>query len=515
MEGTISSSPILRALVVIIPGLLLATLLGIQLGEGNALVGVVVLVLAVVFVVVLALTRRGVLEGAILGFLIIGYFVGNRGFAQLAIVRPVFVGEFALAILVALLAMRATITRELPSLKVPLVALVFAYLLYAVVRFSFDARQYGFNAVRDLAVVYYSAFFFIAYQLGWKPVTRTFFEQCMGVAVALQAVVSVIYTVSPEYLQTAFSIRGAPLFFQKGDLTMTFSAVGVFFLANRTRIFGLKWLRTFLLMVLVVCTGLSIVRAALLAMACGCVLLFLSGQRRVFAYLAAGVVAGAIAIMFVTAAGSSVSDSRQLALFKDKVASMLDLSGKYQYQTDLGTMKGDNNEFRRTFWKVMATETTTSNPVFGKGFGYNFLPQFEAYYARGAWDGLRSPHNYYVTVYGRMGAVGLLVFLAITVVIVKNAVRAALLVRAGRLSPADFSYWCAAVVLLVSATFGVVLEGPMGAIPFWTFLGLAARQTLKAKPEATPEPVNSPREPKLARAPRRRPVTPLRTAVGR
>jgi hypothetical protein len=34
--------------------------------------------------------------------------------------------------------------------------------------------------------------------------------------------------------------------------------------------------------------------------------------------------------------------------------------------------------------------------------------------------------------------------------------------------------WCAAWVILVSACFGVVLEGPMGAVVFWTILGLAS-----------------------------------------
>ena len=484
MEGTITSSPLLRFWVVAVPGLLFATVLGIQLGEGNSVVGVAVLALAVGFVIAISLTRRGVLEGAILGCLIIGYFVGNRGFAQLAVVRPLFVGELALAALAFLVGMRALVTRDFPSLKIPLVGLIAAYLLYAVVRFAFDVRQYRFDAIRDLAVVYYAAFFFIAYQVGGNAATRQFFERCIGVAVALQAVITLVYTVRPEFLQTSFVIRGAPLFFQKGDLTMTFAAVGIFFLANRTRIAGLKWLRVALLIVLALCAALSIVRAALLALACGSLLLFLAGQRRVFVFLGGGIVAAAIAVMFVTAAGGSVADSPRILHFKDKIASMVDLTGRYEYQTDLGTMKGDNNEFRRTFWKVMATETTKSNPLFGKGFGYNFLPQFEAYYARGSWEGLRSPHNYYVTVYGRMGAVGLLIFLGITFVIMKNAVRAALLVRAGRLAPADFSYWCAAVVLLVSATFGVVLEGPMGAIPFWTFLGLAARQTLKPPPAA-------------------------------
>jgi O-antigen ligase len=136
-------------------------------------------------------------------------------------------------------------------------------------------------------------------------------------------------------------------------------------------------------------------------------------------------------------------------------------------------MKADNNEFRRAFWNVMVNETTATNPVFGRGFGYDFRPHFEVAYGRGEWEGLRSPHNYFVTVYGRMGLVGLGLISIIAALIVRNALSAARAARAGRITMEDFSYWCGVVMLLIAGTFGVVLEGPMGAIPFWTFLGLA------------------------------------------
>ena len=486
MQGVISNNPVLRTLVVAIPGLALATFFGFLLGEGNTLVGVLILVAAVGFLLVMSLARRGVLEAALVGFLLIGYLVGNRGFAQLAIVRPIFVGELCLAILLALFVIQALVTHKLPNLRIPLTGIIFAYGAYALIRFSFDVRQYRFEAIRDLAVVYYCAFFFIAYQLGSSPVSRRFIERCMGVAVAAHTVVAVLFTLAPHLLQSNLVIAGAPLLYQKGDLTITFSAVGIFFLANRSRLFGLRWLRTLMLLALVMCAALSIVRAALLALVCVSALLWIAGQRRFFGYLAGGAVLAAIAIMAITASGKSVNDSPQVMLFKEKMASMVDVTGRYRYQTDLGVMKGDNNEFRRMFWKTMIEQTTRTSPFFGMGFGYDFLPQFQAQYARGGWEGLRSPHNYFVTVYGRMGAVGLLIFCGITFLIVRHALVAAVMVRKGRLAATDFSYWCGALVLLISGTFGVVLEGPMGAIPFWTFLGLAFSSTILPPPEAAP-----------------------------
>ena len=40
------------------------------------------------------------------------------------------------------------------------------------------------------------------------------------------------------------------------------------------------------------------------------------------------------------------------------------------------------------------------------------------------------------------------------------------------------------IILLCSAMFGVVLEGPMGGILFWSFLGIAIGQQPKGKDDA-------------------------------
>jgi O-antigen ligase len=508
MEGALSTNPGLRTLSIAVPGLLIAVFLGMLLGEGSVMTGVIVLAGSVAFLSALALARRGRLEVAMVAFLIVGYFVGNRGFAQLSLAGPLFVGEVGLAITAALLAGRAVIARDIPDFKNPLIALVGIYLLYAVARFSFDVRQYRIDSIRDLAVVYYAAFFFIAYQLGCRTGARAFLEKWILVAVVLHAAVALIFQVYPHILQTSFAIRGAPLLLQKGDLTATFTAASIFIVANRPRIFGQRWLRTAVLLVLIACLALSAARAAILGAMVASLLLWLAGKRELFLYGAGAAVALAILILAVNVFSGSLHDSEHAMVFKEKMASMTDFKGERRYQTDFGVNKANNNQFRTTFWKVMMDDTTKANPVFGRGFGYNFLPKFEAYYNRGGWEGLRSPHNYYITVYGRMGVVGSVIFLLITFLMVREAIRAAALVRRKQLSPADFSYWCAAVVLLVSATFGVVLEGPMGGIPFWTFLGLALSGMVlqrRAAREAEPEPERAmPMRPRFQRPPARK-----------
>jgi O-antigen ligase len=246
-----------------------------------------------------------------------------------------------------------------------------------------------------------------------------------------------------------------------------------------------------LLLLLIVALGIGIARAATLGLIVATGLVWLAGERRFFAYPVIGAVVAAILALLVFASGSSINKVAAVASFQEKMVSMVDFSGTYKYQTDLGAMKADNNEFRRAFWKIMVDETTTKNPLLGMGFGYNFLPRFEAYYNRGGWEGLRSPHNIFITMYGRLGAVGVLLFGLLAGLIFRDAIRAAIQVRQGRLARLDLAYWCGTVVFLVSGTFGVVLEGPMGGIPFWTFLGLAASSA--ALPPTAKTPVSAPR----------------------
>jgi hypothetical protein len=72
-----------------------------------------------------------------------------------------------------------------------------------------------------------------------------------------------------------------------------------------------------------------------------------------------------------------------------------------------------------------------------------------------------------LTIFARMGAIGLLLFLAAMSIVAVRTWRA---VRAG---PEQAAPWCAIWVIFTSACFGVVLEGPMGAVVFWTLLGVA------------------------------------------
>jgi hypothetical protein len=95
-----------------------------------------------------------------------------------------------------------------------------------------------------------------------------------------------------------------------------------------------------------------------------------------------------------------------------------------------------------------------------------------------------------------LGLIGLVSFLAVVFLLGREAVAAAARVARSRAAPMSLAHWCAVVILLGSASFGVVLEGPMGGIVFWALLGLAASTAvipLPARPTpALPRTVQAP-----------------------
>ena len=90
-----------------------------------------------------------------------------------------------------------------------------------------------------------------------------------------------------------------------------------------------------------------------------------------------------------------------------------------------------------------------------------------------------------MSVLGRMGLLGLLLWLAVTagmVALTRRIFSQGAWDNLGLVSVA----W----VLWISGCFGIVLEGPMGAVVFWTVLGLAnAGSAAEEVPETADEPV--------------------------
>jgi hypothetical protein len=188
-------------------------------------------------------------------------------------------------------------------------------------------------------------------------------------------------------------------------------------------------------------------------------------------------------VIFISALGNR--NLRQTAVYStyEHALSIFDLRGTGTYVNEESGNPGRNNRFRLTWWNTVTQDVLAHNPVFGLGFGYDLAARFLVEYELlGAEDfTTRSPHSMIMSVFGRMGVLGLAAWLGVALGM------AALTWRCFQQDNLDaIGLVCIAWVLWFSACVGVVLEGPMGAVVFWTVLGLANRSLGELKAD---EPV--------------------------
>ena len=449
----------------------LAIWLGWLLAEGSyALPGLAgIATLAVILVFVTGLSADVVL----LGSLLVGYIVGNRGFAQFMPVPdlPLLPAEIALGLAGGWMIAKSALARRLPWQRDALNWTVLGWMLVGTVRVLFDLRQFGLLAVRDYAMIYYAGFFFITQALATEERSQRFFYRCLTVSGILLPLVYLAYESFPEFFLQALTLRGVPLIFYKGDLletSMAVCAVTIFHLAKGRHRYWAWPLAV--LVFLQVLAGDN--RASMLGALAALGWLVVT-RRPLFPAIQAGAVAMAVAVVLLLATvGGNPWAREKLEGLNDRMASLSDTSGRGEYRSSESSDKGDNNRFRMVWWRTVAAETLHQSPICGLGFGYDLAKGFVQTYDPTIGDDFtaRSPHSIVMSAFGRMGSVGLAAFLAIIVALVLKTWR---VLRDRSADPAAIGLWCAAWVILTSACFGVVLEGPMGAVVFWSVLGLA------------------------------------------
>jgi glycosyltransferase involved in cell wall biosynthesis len=142
--------------------------------------------------------------------------------------------------------------------------------------------------------------------------------------------------------------------------------------------------------------------------------------------------------------------------------------------SDEEKVQGQQNN---ALWRIVVWEEAIKkglkNPIFGMGFGPIFIAseglQEHGFVHADAPD----PHNSYIAIFMRMGAVGIIFFFLIIIPIFISGVG-----RYFKSNPNEnnnlgplVGVW---IGLAVSAAVNVVLENSFGAVPFWTMIGLMA-----------------------------------------
>jgi hypothetical protein len=161
---------------------------------------------------------------------------------------------------------------------------------------------------------------------------------------------------------------------------------------------------------------------------------------------------------------------------------LLASAGVVRADSDIDRIGLNTQRARSEAWERLLAyaRQTPRREAVGVGFGPHFMIESGASIALFRSDDptVRSPHNYPLGTFARLGllGLGLLGLLGLQILVGVWRVR--------RYAADDDLVLLAAIVppmILITATVGVVLEAPFGAIPFFWFLGILLSQPLTAK----------------------------------
>jgi hypothetical protein len=408
----------------------------------------------------------------LLAFVFAGYVVGNRGFAQLqpANMIPLLPAEAVLLVTAPALIARMALRQSFGVRRDALNYSILAWMVLATIRLPLDFNRFGVIAVRDYAMIYYAAFFFVAQALGDHVPSSLLLRKSFTAAFVVLMPVVVSTLVAPDFLVENLTWRGIPIIYHKSDLIATSLAAGFFWLWTRwDKTHHRIWLPASAASLLLI-GGMVSPRAGMFAVAVTTILWVLTGRWRIAAFQA-GVVAAAclISLASLSFTGRSLNTSAPYSMYEHAI-SIFDPRGTGTYINGESGDLGGNNQFRLIWWRDVAEDTLAANPMFGLGFGSDLSTRFLADYDLLSDEtfATRSPHSMIVTVLGRMGILGILAWIAASASMAAMAWR---LLKRGE--PDGMGLASVALVVWLSSCFGVVLEGPMGAVIFWVALGLA------------------------------------------
>jgi hypothetical protein len=130
--------------------------------------------------------------------------------------------------------------------------------------------------------------------------------------------------------------------------------------------------------------------------------------------------------------------------------------------SDIDGSLTDNKVWRLVWWAKLLNESFTIEHFFiGKGLGMslagNDLTSVD--------ENLRSPHNFHLTIIARFGYIIFFIWIYWLYLLFKP-------LFTKQLSGKMLGLTCILLAFIINGSFDVFFEGPMGAFPFWTMVGL-------------------------------------------
>ena len=410
----------------------------------------------------------------IVGFLLLGYWFFNKGFAYIGY-KSIFVGEITLAI--GLFAMFAG-GGSLRILRSPIIWMLFLFLTWQVLIAVPGISKFGLLGVRDSVIWIYSIFAVLvsAALLRSHAFTKApqWYFHFMPAWVIVAPVVFLLPLLFPQAIPNFPGTDVPVLTMKPGDMGVHIGGAAAFLALGLHRQFRRSisrnpavqeiYLWTFLLIGLVACGSRN--RGGLVSalLACAFVALFKPMNRMtkmVLPLLIVMMFAFAIDLKVPAGQGREIS----LGQITDNIVSVF-------VKTDRGALEG-TERWRKEWWARIIDDTLYGD-YFWTGIGYG--PSLAVRHGFADSTGNRSPHNGHLTFLARSGVPGLALWIVLNGTIFFGLLRVVFAAQAARQPAfANLAIWVMAYLLSfnLNASVDVILEGPQGGIWFWCLVGYA------------------------------------------
>jgi hypothetical protein len=396
-------------------------------------------------------------------------------------IPPVFWGEAALAASLAWAISQRGPLGVCGANPKSLSAVVFLFMFVGAALTAVSFQSWGIEAIRDAAIWYYAALYFVGLTLASFADLADRVWRCVLLFWLLALIWAVADAASGDRLSEMGPVlpwRGVSVLSNSHSEVRQNMALGAIIVLCTSFLTRRPLVRVLL-------AGPAIAGLALLAASRG------RGTRL-------GIAAGLVAVMFLAfARGAKVNMSRRVVAMLGLlvVAAMLatsladiDLVRRANFDrfldADLNAPVG-TAYWRMIWWQNLIDEVLTKNALFGLGFGENLsvYNPFIIDELRAKWP-VRSPHNFNMTVFSRMGIVGSVLWAAVLVLGIGGLF--ARLWRGGehhwRYSDQrreELAFWLLVLIATwVNSSFGVLMEGPVLGVWFWFALGFATGRSL-------------------------------------
>ena len=144
--------------------------------------------------------------------------------------------------------------------------------------------------------------------------------------------------------------------------------------------------------------------------------------------------------------------------------------------TNIDGNLAENKVWRLIWWAKLVNESFTLQHFFvGKGLGMSLAGND----ILNTDDNLRSPHNFNLTILARFGYIVFITWIIWLVSLFKP-----LFTR--KLGGKNLAITSILLAFIINGSFDVFFEGPMGAFPFWTFVGLLFIENTYGSPTEIP-----------------------------